>query len=137
MTGRLWLRGLRARLLVAFLTVTALGAAAAAWSSARSATAALVDVEQRRISETIARQVGTVTSQLTYPPDRAALGRLRTVVGADTVVTYRGLRVADGADAGLVTSALRTAVRARKRIVTQRVTAPDGRPLFLVGRRGR
>jgi two-component system sensor histidine kinase MtrB len=133
MTGRRWLRGLRARLLVAFLTVTVLGAAAAAWASARSASTALVDGEQRRISATIVGQVRAVTPQLSYPPDRAALDRLRTVVGANTVVSYRRLRSVDGPETRLVTPALRTAVRERGRTVTQRVTAADGRPWLLVG----
>lgn len=127
-----WLRGLRVRLLLAFLAVTALGATAAAWASARSASTALVDATQQRITETIAGQVGAVTPQLTFPPDQGALDRLRAAVGANALVTYRGRRSADGSETGLVTAALRTAVRSRNRLVTQRVTA-DGRPWLLVG----
>ncbi|MCO5994353.1 sensor histidine kinase [Actinoallomurus rhizosphaericola] len=132
MTGRLWPRGLRARLLLTFVLVTVLGAAAAAWSSAGSASTALVTSTERRLTESIAGQIGAITPQLTYPPDQDALDRLRAAVGPDTLVTYRNLRSANGADTGLVTAALRAAVRTRKRLVAQRITA-GGRPWLLVG----
>ncbi|MGH3846518.1 MAG: two-component sensor histidine kinase, partial [Pseudonocardiaceae bacterium] len=132
MTRRLWPRGLRARLVVAFVLVTVLGATAAAWSSAGSASRALVTSAQQRLTETITGQIGAITSQLTYPPDQGALDRLRAAVGANTLVTYQNLRSADGADIGLVTVALRTAVRAQNRLVTQRIVA-NGKPWLLVG----
>ncbi|WP_329254855.1 HAMP domain-containing histidine kinase [Actinoallomurus sp. NBC_01490] len=132
MTRQLWPRGLRARLVVAFVLVTVLGATAAAWSSAGSASTALVASAQRRLTETIAGQIRAITPQLTYPPDQGTLDRLRAAVGANTLVTYRNLRSADGTGTGLVTDALRTAVRARNRLVTQRITA-KGRPWLLVG----
>lgn len=132
MTRRLWPRGLRPRLLIAFVLVTALGAAAAAWSSARTASSALVAVTQQRLTEDVAGQVAATAPQLTYPPDQDSLDRLRTAVGANTLVTYGNLRSVDGTAAGLVTGVLRAAVRTGNRIVTQRITA-DGRPWLLVG----
>ncbi len=132
MTWRLWPRGLRPRLLVAFVLVAVLGAATASWSSADSASNALVAVTQQRLTETIAGQVGAIAPQLTYPPDQATLDRLRAAVGPDTLVTYRALRSQDGANVGLITDAVRAAVRSRKRIVVQRITA-GGRPWLLVG----
>ncbi|MGN9783194.1 ATP-binding protein [Nonomuraea sp. ZG12] len=132
MTWRLWPRGLRPRLLVAFVLVTLLGAAAAAWSSARSASAALVTVTQEGLTDTIADQVSAITPQLTYPPDQETLDRLRAAVGPDALVTYRALRSAAGAHTGLVTDALRGAVRNENRIVVQRITAHD-RPWLLIG----
>jgi two-component system sensor histidine kinase MtrB len=132
MTRRLWPRGLRARLLVAVVLVAVLAAAAAAWSSARSARSALVTSAEQRLTETNAGQIGAITPELTYPPDQGALDRLRAAVGADTLVTYRNLRSADGTGPALVTGALRTAVRTRNRLVAQRITA-HGRPWLLVG----
>jgi two-component system sensor histidine kinase MtrB len=132
LTRRLWPRGLRPRLLIAFVLVTALGAAAAAWSSARTASSALVTVTQQRLTEDITGQIAATTPQLTYPPDQDSLDRLRTAVGANTLVTYRNLRSVDGTAAGLITGVLRAAVRTGNRIVTQRITA-DGRPWLLVG----
>jgi two-component system sensor histidine kinase MtrB len=121
---------LRARLVVAFVLVTVLGAAAAAWSSAGSASAALVASTEQRHVEAITGQIGAITPQLNYPPDQGSLDRLRAAVGPNTLVTYRNLRSVAGAE--LVTDALRTAVRTRNRLVTQRITA-DGTPWLLVG----
>ncbi|GGP13299.1 HAMP domain-containing histidine kinase [Nonomuraea glycinis] len=132
MTWRLWPRGLRPRLLVAFVLVTLLGAAAAAWSSAGSASTALVTVTQEGLTDTLSDQISAITPQLTYPPDQAALDRLRAAVGPDTAVTYRDLRSAKGAATGLVTDALRAAVRTGNRLVVQRITADD-RPWLLIG----
>ncbi|PRX97990.1 sensor histidine kinase [Allonocardiopsis opalescens] len=132
MRRRLWPRGLRARLLVTFVLVTVLGAAAAAWSSAGSASTALVDSTQRRLTEATAAQIGALAPQLSYPPDQAGLDRLRAAVGPDTLVTYRHLRSADGAGAALVTEELREAVRVRGRLVAQRVGG-DGGSWLLIG----
>jgi len=131
-TWRLWPRGLRPRLLVAFVLVTLLGAAAAAWSSAGSASTALVTVTQEGLTDTLSDQISAITPQLTYPPDQAALDRLRAAVGPDTAVTYRDLRSAKGAATGLVTDALRATVRTENRLVVQRITA-DHRPWLLIG----
>jgi two-component system, OmpR family, sensor histidine kinase MtrB len=123
-----WPRGLRPRLLVAFVAVTVLGASAAAWASAESASNALVTTTQQRLTETLSGQISAIAPELTYPPDQEALDRLRVAVGPNTLVTYRELRSSDGA--GLVTDALRAAVR--DRLVAQRIIA-DGRPWLLVG----
>ncbi|MET7999460.1 HAMP domain-containing sensor histidine kinase [Nonomuraea glycinis] len=132
MTWRLWPRGLRPRLLVAFVLVTLLGAAAAAWSSAGSASTALVTVTQEGLTDTLSDQISAITPQLTYPPDQAALDRLRAAVGPDTAVTYRDLRSAKGVADSLVTDALRAAVRTENRLLVQRITADD-RPWLLIG----
>jgi two-component system sensor histidine kinase MtrB len=139
MTRWFWPRGLRARLLAAFALVTVLGAAAAAWSSAGSASAALVTSTQQRITETVAGQIGAITPQLPYPPGQDVLDRLRATVGGNTLVTYQNLRSANntGNNTGrtatdLVTNELRTAVRTQNRLVTQRITTDDT-PWLLVG----
>lgn len=126
----LWPRGLRARLVIAFAVVTVLGAGAAAWASARSASTALVTTTQQHLTETITDQIAAIAPQLTYPPDQATLDRLRAAVGPNTVVTYEDLRSADGA--GPAVDALRADVRARGRLVTRRITADDT-PWLLVG----
>ncbi|SDG48126.1 two-component system, OmpR family, sensor histidine kinase MtrB [Lentzea fradiae] len=128
--GRRWRAGLRPRLLAAFVAVTVLGAAAAAWSGAGSASAALVDSAQRRLTETVTSQIAAVTPGLTYPPGQDALELLRTAVSPNAVVTYRDLRAADGAD--LTTDALREAVRTGGRLVSQRIDDGD-RPWLLIG----
>ncbi|GAA3584303.1 HAMP domain-containing sensor histidine kinase [Amycolatopsis ultiminotia] len=123
-------RGLRARLLVAFVLVTVLGAAVAAWSSAGSASTALVNSTQQRVSAALAGQINASAPQLTYPPDQDALDRLRTAVGPNALVTYRNLRSEGGAD--LATDALRAAVRTQQRLVAERITV-DGTPWLVLG----
>ncbi|PRY38921.1 sensor histidine kinase [Umezawaea tangerina] len=130
MTGRWRPRGLRSRLVVAFVLVTVSGAGAAAWSSAGSASAALVTSGEQRLAETVTGQIAAVAPGLTYPPDQDAVERLRVAVGPDTVVTYRDLASADGPDR--TTAELRAAVRTGQRLVTQRITA-DGTAWLLVG----
>jgi two-component system sensor histidine kinase MtrB len=132
MTRWLWPRGLRARLVVAFVLVTVLGAAAAAWASTRSASRALVDTTQESITQTIVGRIAASAPRVAYPPDQAALDRLRAAIGPDTLVTYRDLRAADGAQTALVSDALRQATRGGGRVVTQRVVS-DGTPWLLVG----
>jgi two-component system sensor histidine kinase MtrB len=80
----------------------------------------------------MADQIGTVSSQLAFPPDQVALDRLRLAVGDNTLVTYQQLRSASGAATGLVTEAIRTAVRTQHRMVAQRIVA-NGKPWLLIG----
>ncbi len=127
---RLVPRGLRARLLVAFVLVAVLAAAAASWSSARSASAALVATTQQRLAGTLTGQIAALAPQLTYPPTRDSLDRLRAALGANTLVTYGDLRSVAGAD--LATDSLRAAVRGEKRLVTQRLIAGET-PWLLIG----
>jgi two-component system sensor histidine kinase MtrB len=119
-------------LLVAFVLVTVLTATVTAWSSAASASTALVATAQQQLAGSVAGQIAAITDQLSFPPDQDTLDRLRAAVGPDTLVTYRSLRAVDGADVGLVTDAVRAAVRSGDRIVTQRIIAGD-KPWLLIG----
>ena len=129
---RRWPRGLRARLLVAFVLVTVLGAAAAAWSSARSASTALAAGAERQFVDTVTAQIAATTAGLTYPPSQSTLDQLAAAVGPDTLVTYQGLRSTTGPDTGLVTDAVRTAVRGADSLFAQRIAA-EGRPWLILG----
>lgn len=133
MTGwRRWPSGLRSRLLLAFVLVTVVGAAAAGAASAGSASASLMDSTRRQITETVTGRISAFAPQLTYPPDQAALDRLRASVGPNVLVTYGPLRSEEGVGSHLVTAALRTEVGLRHEIVTQRLTA-DGAPWLVIG----
>jgi two-component system sensor histidine kinase MtrB len=123
--------GLRARLVVAFVLVTLAGTTAAAWSSARSASTALVTSNQQRLTESTADQLAAITPELSYPPDQAALDRVRIAVGENTLVTFRSMQSADGAT-GLISDTLRTAVHEQDRLVAQRITA-GGKAWLLIG----
>ncbi|GAB3441940.1 HAMP domain-containing sensor histidine kinase [Streptomonospora sediminis] len=132
MIRRLWPTGLRTRLVVAFVLVTVLGAAAAAWASAGSASTALVASTQQQLTRATSSQIGSIAPQLTYPPDQDELDRLRAAVGSNVLVTYDGLQSAEGAATDLVTVELREAVRHRDRLVTQRIAA-GGKSWLLIG----
>ncbi|GAB3447061.1 HAMP domain-containing sensor histidine kinase [Actinophytocola sediminis] len=123
---------MRPRLVVAFVVVTVLGAAAAAWSSAGSASTALVTSTQRRLTESTTDRIAAIAPELTYPPDQASLDRLRAAVGPDTLVTYRDRRSVAGTRTSLVTDAVRAAVRSGNRLVAQRIVADD-RPWLVIG----
>lgn len=132
MTRRWWPRGLRTRLLAGFALVTVLGSVSVAWSITESASEALVASNQQRLSETVAGQIDSVTHQVDYPPDQAALDRVRVSVGTNTLVTFEDLRSVEGTETDLITDELRAAVHDQDRLVTQRVVS-DGHPWLLVG----
>jgi two-component system sensor histidine kinase MtrB len=108
-----------------------LGAAAAAWSSAGSASDALVTSSQRQLVQGLSEEIGAIAPTLTYPPDQSTLDRLRTALGTNTAVTYRNLRAESG-DIDVITDELRRAVHTQGRLVSQRITAQD-RPVLLIG----
>ncbi|HEX6340175.1 HAMP domain-containing sensor histidine kinase [Umezawaea sp.] len=121
-------RGLRSRLVVAFVLVTVLGAAAAAWAGAATAGTALEEESRRRLTETLERQISAVTADLAHPPTPDSLDRLRASIGEDTQVSYRDLR---SGDLPVITDALRAAVRDRGGLVFQTVTTGGSRKLLI------
>ncbi|MET1073401.1 MAG: HAMP domain-containing protein, partial [Umezawaea sp.] len=126
-------RGLRSRLVVAFVLVTVLGATAAAWAGAASAGASLVDEAQLRLTGSLVDRIGAVTAGLAYPPTRDDLDRLRASIGEDTQVTYRDLR---SGELPAITDELRTAVHDRGHVVFQRSadrTLLIGTPVVVTG----
>ncbi|MFD2470650.1 ATP-binding protein [Amycolatopsis silviterrae] len=129
---RPWPRGLRGRLLLAFVLTTVAGAAATGAASAASANTSLVEATQQRLTKTLTDQLGALTAQLDYPPGQEALDRLRSALGPNALVTYKTLRSADGAAPGLATEALRTEVSLRRQLVTQRLTV-NGVPWLVIG----
>ncbi|MCP2259801.1 two-component system, OmpR family, sensor histidine kinase MtrB [Streptoalloteichus tenebrarius] len=126
------LRGLRPRLVLAFVTVTVLGAGIAAWASYVSASESLVAETQTRVTESTRRQLAAVAPDTAYPPDQAALDRLRAVVGGQALVTYGGSRSSSEPEVHPLTPEIRAAVRERNRLVVQRVASDTG-PKLLVG----
>ncbi|RZQ65792.1 sensor histidine kinase [Amycolatopsis suaedae] len=124
MTRPRWLTGLRVRLVLTFALVTVAGAAAAAWAGYGATRGSLVTEAQQRITEDIQRRVTELAPDLRYPPDQAALDRLRAAVGGPALVTAGELTSAGGPDTALITGELRAAVRERGRLVLQRVAGP-------------
>ncbi|WHT22447.1 HAMP domain-containing sensor histidine kinase [Crossiella sp. CA-258035] len=124
-----WPYGLRTRLVLAFVLVTALGAVAAAWAGAGSARSALLSEARQRLTGELTARIAAVARELTFPPDAAALDRLRAAVGEQTLVSY--VDRSSGGGAERAAEALRGAVRERQRLVWQRIDA-DG-PRLLIG----
>ncbi|GAB4085656.1 HAMP domain-containing sensor histidine kinase [Myceligenerans cantabricum] len=126
------MRGLRGRLVVAFVVVGVLGAGVAAWASAVSARDALLEQDRRETAAAVTGRVATIAPTLDLPPGRVTLDRLRDAVGEPVLVVHGDRRSADGLEAGIVPGELRAAVAGGDRLVTQRVVA-DGTPWLLVG----
>ncbi|PRX51415.1 two-component system sensor histidine kinase MtrB [Prauserella shujinwangii] len=130
--ARALLGGLRPRLILAFVAVGAIAAAAAAWASAASAGSALVEQTQRQFAGEIERTVTATAPGLPYPPDQAALDRLRVTVGGPALVTYGALRSASGPGLAAVSPELRAATGETGRLLVQRVES-DGVLRLVVG----
>lgn len=128
----MWLRGLRPRLVVAFVIVTVAGAGLASWASVAAGSAALVASSEQRLGAEFADRIGAVTPQLRFPPDQAALDALHSAVGDDSLVVFGGLESGAGVTSRLLTPELRRAVADGDRVSMQRVVT-DGRPWLLLG----
>ena len=127
-----WLRGLRGRLLLAFVLVTVLGAAAAVVTSSIVARDALLEENQRQATSTLHTRITAVAPSLDLPPDQATLDRLREAVGGRVFVVGPDLTSSRDLGADLLPEQLRAAVRDGDHLVTQRVVH-DGTPWLLVG----
>ncbi|WP_033337772.1 sensor histidine kinase [Catenuloplanes japonicus] len=115
---------LRLRLVTAFVLVTVLGAAAAAWASVTSASAALVTAAQQQLTAAVAAQISAIAPELTFPPDQDALDRLRAAVGPDTLVTYADLTSENGTINTFDLATVRASMRDTHRLAAQRVDGP-------------
>ena len=128
-------RGLRSRLVAAFVLVTVAAAGAAAWSSARSASGALVEATQRQLIQGLVDEVDQQAPTLTYPPDQQSLDRLRTAIGPGTLVVYRDRRSVGAEDSEterLIDDGLRARVESGDRLLAQRVE-DGGTPYLVLG----
>ncbi|ASF09374.1 sensor histidine kinase [Nocardia brasiliensis] len=135
-----WPRGLRARLLAAFVLVTVIGAAAAAWAGFASARASLTSDAQNSAAAEVAARITAAAPSLTDPPDQQTLDRLRDLVGGRVWVRYGNLTAATGSDRELVTDELRNAVRDSGGLMLQRISGPRlliGTPVMVTGVDGR
>ncbi|MCO1579368.1 HAMP domain-containing histidine kinase [Crossiella sp. SN42] len=131
-----WARGLRARLVFAFLAVAALGAAAAAGASYVSARTTVLKYAQDQVMVTTKETVSRFAPELSFPPTQATLDQLVSKLpDSAAVVTYQDLRSRPmGYRLEDFPAELRTAVRTRGTLVFQRGLSPGGSsPMFYVG----
>lgn len=113
---------------VAVAMVAAIAASAAGYAAAR---ASLVDETQRRAVDSVRDQVTRLAPEVAYPPDQQALDRLRTSLGADSMVTFEELTSASGSALGLISDELRADVAQSGRFAVQRVVDDSGPKLVL------
>jgi two-component system sensor histidine kinase MtrB len=127
------LRGLRPRLVVAFMLVALVSGVAAAGVSYVSARNAVLDASQDRVLTTTRDQLDSAARDLRYPFDQAALDGVAVALPrGERLVVYRDLRSPAGEDVPDVPAELRRAVRQQNRLMWQRVER-DGRPQLALG----
>ncbi|MGA4840661.1 ATP-binding protein [Streptomyces sp. G45] len=133
-------RGLRTRLVVAFLAVALLGTVTATALAYREASDALLKRAQDSAQDDLRARVDILAPDFGIPPDQRSLKRFAASVAAGlaerplVVARYENLKAAsDGPpDDPRITSDLRAAVRASGRMSAQRVTYRD-EPYLAVG----
>lgn len=118
-------------MILAFVAVAMVAATAASAAGYAAARASLVDETQRRAVDSVRDQVTRLAPEVAYPPDQEALDRLRTSLGADSMVTYEGLTSASGGALGLISDELRADVATSGRFAVQRVVDDAGPRLVL------
>jgi two-component system, OmpR family, sensor histidine kinase MtrB len=125
------LRGLRPRLVVAFLLVSLVTGMAVAAASYRQARNVVLAKTQDEFAARFREQLESTVPNLRLPPDQRQLDVLAAAVGG--VAVYGRLRSdATGLTIGDVPVAMRRAVAGGDRLIVQRV-ALHGKPAVLVG----
>jgi two-component system, OmpR family, sensor histidine kinase MtrB len=134
----IWVRGLRARLVIVCVLLAGLSALTAAGLIYRQARDLMLTRTEGSVVNEFRLRVATLTENMQHPPDRAALQQLANGVApsfleATGAAAYRdsGL-IASGDDTGPITSALRRTVVERNRLFYQRVIR-SGAPYLVVG----
>lgn len=127
-----WFRGLRARLVVAFVAVAVIGVVVASWASAAVASEAFIAATERNEVSELTSRVTATAPGLTFPPDQASLDALRAAVGGDTLITYGDLRSEEGGVGALIDDSFRTAVGRDRQTVIQTVV-DQGRSWAVIG----
>ena len=135
------LRGLRGRLLVAFVLVTAVATLTTGALTFREARTAVLEQSQDTVIKRLRGHVDDLASSIAYPPSQEDLDWIAyEVAGAEpaqnwrVLATYRDLRATSWPRDPFaeLTPAMRSAVGSRRAAVFQRVTT-DGRSSLVVG----
>ncbi|KJK35481.1 histidine kinase [Lentzea aerocolonigenes] len=124
-------RGLRPRLMAAFLLLTLLGAVAAAGASYATARNLLLEDAQDSFMNPLVKDVRDYASRLTVPPAQQDLDDFASYLRGAAVITYEGLR-SRGPDMTLVPAEMREALKTSKTVIWQRRT-DSAEPVVFVG----
>lgn len=127
-----FLRGLRVRLVLAFVVVSLTAVAAATVAGYLTARGSLLAADQNQTIAEIRQRVTTLAPDLTYPPDQQALNALVAQLPTGSAVVYRDLRAPAEPLDPLISAELRAAVRATGQVEVQRVSAAQG-PALVIG----
>ncbi|MFD5624634.1 sensor histidine kinase [Streptomyces sp. NPDC127072] len=135
------MRGLRGRLLVAFVLVAAVATLTTGALTFREARTGVLQQSQDAVIKRLRHHVDAIAVGISYPPTRADLEWVATEVARAepaqnwrVLATYGELRATSTPQDGFteLTSAMRSAVAGRRAAVFQRVST-DGRPSLVVG----
>ncbi|PSL01592.1 two-component system sensor histidine kinase MtrB [Haloactinopolyspora alba] len=126
-----WPSGLRARMVLAFVLVATVAAAAASGAGYAAARSSLIDETQQRAVDALRNQIGQAAPAIGYPPERSDLDQLRRSIGGDALITFEGLTSSAGDTLGLLSDDIRAAVAGGDDVVAQRVVSDAGPKLVL------
>jgi two-component system sensor histidine kinase MtrB len=129
---KLWLSGLRPRLIAAFALVTLFGAMAAAGASYVSARTTILAGFQDQTMNRLKDQITSFAPSLTLPPTQQSLDAFATSLKVSAVVIYQDLQSTTGPSLSEIPAELRAKVSGGTQLVFQRVLR-GGTPEFVVG----
>lgn len=116
------LRGLRPRLMAAFLLLTLLGAVAATGASYATARNLLLEDAQNGFMNPLVEEVRNYAPRLTVPPTQQDLDEFQSSLRNRAVVVYGDLRSRIAPDFGVVPAEMREAMKTSRTVLWQRRT---------------
>ncbi|MET9230682.1 ATP-binding protein [Lentzea sp. NPDC003310] len=116
------LRGLRPRLMAAFLLLTVLGAVGAAGASYATARTLLLEDAQDNFMNPLVADVRDYAPRLTVPPAQADLDEFGQYLRGSAVVVYENLRSKAGADPSFIPADMRQMLKTSRTTLWQRRT---------------
>jgi two-component system sensor histidine kinase MtrB len=125
-------RGLKPRLMAAFLLLTLLGAVAAAGASYATARTLLLEDAQDGFMNPLVDDVREYAPRLTVPPAQQDLDDFASFLRGKGVVLYEGLRSRSGPDPAFIPEEMRTALKTSATVLWQRRT-DMAEPYVVVG----
>ncbi|MGI5501083.1 sensor histidine kinase [Lentzea sp. CA-135723] len=116
------LRGLRPRLMAAFLLLTVLGAVGAAGASYATARTLLLENAQDSFMNPLVQNVREYAQRVVVPPAQQDLDDFASFLRGSSVVLYEGMRSSGGPDPSFVPAEMRAMLKNSSTILWQRRT---------------
>ncbi|NKE60973.1 HAMP domain-containing histidine kinase [Lentzea sp. PSKA42] len=115
-------RGLKPRLMAAFLLLTLLGAVAAAGASYATARNLLLEDAQDGFMNPLVEDVRNYAPRLTVPPAQQDLDDFGSYLRGSATVVFQGLRSRNGPDLSVVPAEMRETAKSSRTVIWQRRT---------------